>query len=937
MKYEYFKNSIISFLLILSFVFVPLSLIPKKTEAANLNTILGGNGISSLITQMPLCQDIGSVKELFTQGNDLFEKALNDQIAPKLNNIVEDAVDEVDSVKVDIGTQPKEDIAKNAAASEKSAKDLKTLKKNDTCLKSIGRTIIKMLLQKITTDTVSWINGGMEGDPLFIENPDEYFGDIAKYEILGFGAEIRDPKLYPFGKEFMQAQMYSFKNKFANNAQYTLDKTIRDTNPEFSAYTFSQDFSQGGWAAWDALTQNAANNPLGFSIMASDELAKRIEEKTKFAEGSLQMSGGYFGVEKCVLSEPEGVKVSKQQDQDGRKERASNANGPYQNPICLKWNFVTPGQMVATAAEKITHYPDNNLLKSEDLNDAVAAILDAFLNHYSSSFMSEGGFAGLSEEENFMSGSEGEYVIDDENKSNYSQPRVSYDFSSFQIKSSSFLSENPNFNIRNDISQALIDEQRIFIDKIIQQNKELKSTVPKIPNEPEFTGNYGLIPTIYQLDYCIPGPHPGFENESRAALNAALNTITPETLESIKSKDMETILSAVNTILPLAAAATGAIIGASVGSGLPVVGTIIGAAIGAIVGILVALIQDWVNSSEEKKLRAYYAINVKALTGLNLRWQKDTNQTLSSKDKMDYVFNVILDRYIQIIYYLFDKNKMPSVTEEAAQKFLKAKGYNQLFTNNEDRIVSMQSVVKRLTEIKIKIEELNKDLENKAVKDLSGNVATNQSEQYDENLKPWISAFGRISQEMVTGDNIAMIDNLTKQIIDEKEYIYKDLLKGPNGCEKDLELMKGLNGPGLPWQIYATKRMEYPGPILYDYNNFKNSAVLPDPYDSKYVNKMVGDWGDTKKTPIPLNIKGPGFLSYIQFTSGNSYNGNGASDNVKECGNDGFNNPKCKLGVWDILAVIDNFYTYVGMSNPKNPEKDGEMFNGYFEVTAGVY
>ena len=60
--------------------------------------------------------------------------------------------------------------------------------------------------------------------------------------------------------------------------------------------------------------------------------------------------------------------------------------------------------------------------------------------------------------------------------------------------------------------------------------------------------------------------------------------------------------------------------------------------------------------------------------------------------------------------------------------------------------------------------------------DSDGNIIMGQKDQYEENLKPWISAFGRISQEMVTGDDIAVVDNTIKQIIDEKDYIYNDLL-----------------------------------------------------------------------------------------------------------------------------------------------------------------
>ena len=960
---------------------MPFAFLPKKVEATN---ILGYiSGLSGVIKNLPMCQGISSIKTLFTQGSDQ-ESAVTDDLVttlkPTLTQAVADATDEADSVKVDVGDQVKSDTAASAAASKKLEKDTAILKTNDTCLQSIGRAVIKMLLQKITTDTVSWINGGMSGDPLFVKNPGEYFGDIAKNEMIGFFGEINDPTKFPFGKAFIQAEADSFKSKFANNAQYTLDKMIQDTNPgsNFTAQTFSQDFSQGGWAAWDAMTQNAANNPLGFTLMASNELAKRIEDKTQLAAGSLQQSGGYLGVQKCM--DPEGV--TKQEDEAGQKERASDPNRAeedYDNRICNQWNFVTPGQMVAAAATKAINYPDNNLLSAQDLNDAVAAILDALLNSFSSSFMGENGFAGLSDTSEFQAGAQGDFVLNTDNTTDYNNPQVENDFSSYQIAASSFLSQRPNFNIRTDLNQALIDEQRIFSDKLIEENKELNSTIDKknynilgtftpcasegqtcsfpgtkivsygangsyflktatnstvcgvssfggdpiygVPKTCSYSDSgasnaYGLIPTIYQLDYCIPGPHPGFEGTSRAALSAALGTVVPETMDSIKSKSASDIAGMVSSIAPLAAMAVGAVVGAAVGSVLPVIGNVVGAVAGAIVGVVLAYVSDLINSGKKTRIRAYYAGAIRMITGILVAVDKyDSSPSTLDWGPFSDAINKILDRYIQIIYDVYNPAQMPTVTTEAIQKYLEVKGYNQMFTNNEARITSMQSIIKRLGEIKNEIDKLNQSL----------SIGSITQTDYETALGPWISAFGRISQEMVTGDDIAVVDNTIKQIVDEKDYIYNNLLKGPNGCEKDLELAKGVDGPGLPWQVYATKRMEYPGQILYDYNNWNNTnkttLSFPDPYNSGYKDNKMNVHTD-------INVIGPGFLSYVVFQSTNPSN----------CSSEGTptdGSLHCPLKIDDVVPMRD-WTTALGV-NGNNSGDPSAPVSGIFEDMIGVY
>ena len=951
MKEKYFKNSIISFFLIISFVFMPLSLLPKKAEAQGINSRIGG--ISTIAGQLPMCKSISSLKGLFTQGADI-EKALVKDIAPKVPVLADEVADDVSSsgsVPVDVGPQIKEDTAAAKDAAQKTQDDMTKLTNNDTCLKSIGRVIIKMLLQKITTDTVKWINKGMNGSPLFVQDPGGYFEDITKTEILGLNGEINNTTLYPFAKGFIKAEANSYKSKFANNAAYTLDKTIRDTNPEseFTAQTFSNDFSQGGWAAWDAMSQNAANNPLGFTLMASDELTQRIEKSTGLAAGSLQQSGGYFGVDKCTLSDPKGAQkgLTHTKSEANVAKRASDASlnvapGNATAPICKSWSLVTPGGMVAAAAIKLVSYPDNNLLKADDLNDAVAAILDAFANHYATQFMGKDGLFGLSDSSEFKAGEQGDFVMNYDNATDYETPQTTKDFSDFAIASSTFLTQNPNFNIRTDLNQAVIDEQTIYIDKLIRENKELKSTVT--PNDnmnidfaSGYTGNYGLIPTIYQLDYCLPGPHPGFEADSQASLSAALGVIVPETIDSVHNKTADEVMGAVQDVATLALAVTGAIIGASVGSTVPIVGTIIGAAGGILVGLVVSWVRSIIANTDDNKVRSYYGGQMYNLTGNRVMVEDSVAKkvpALYDKGPFSDALSTVLDRYINIVHDVYDPSKMPTVTKEAAAKFLETPGYNKIFSDNENKITSMQGIIKRLTEIKKEVDILNDQLAKQTITDANGAIAPaddvldslgniltmGQKNQYEENLKQWSDAFGRLSQSMVTADDIASADSLTKQVIAEKDYVYKNLLKGPNGCEKD-NVSSRPNG-GLPWQVYDTKRMEYPGPILYDYNNFAGKAELPDPFKSGYKNIM----------PYLDQKNGPGFLSYVNFETKQNWCGdNYPKDHIQNPAMPGeLHAPLC---LHDLYELRNLWPPSIGKSSGGPPE----FTTGIFEGVIGVY
>ncbi len=74
---------------------------------------------------------------------------------------------------------------------------------------------------------------------------------------------------------------------------------------------------------------------------------------------------------------------------------------------------------------------------------------------------------------------------------------------------------------------------------------------------------------------------------------------------------------------------------------------------------------------------------------------------------------------------------------------------------------------------------------------------------------------------MVTGDDIAKADSLLQQIKDKEHYIYNDLLKGQNGCEKEIATVHD--------DIWQMIRYPYPLPIVYDYK-ITGNAPIPDPF-----------------------------------------------------------------------------------------------------------
>ena len=379
MRKKYFYNSIISFILIVSTILMPLSFIPKKAEA-QIGISGYTSGLAPAIASLPQCKEVinSGIKSLFSGIESLFssdEGPLLDMsdlddtassAASSLESVASSATSQFDNINV-FDTEANKKLDRLERASEAIKQSTESLNANSTCIQSIGRLIIKMLLQKLTVSTVAWINSGFDGNPAFIQDPGRFFNDIAKNEILQFGLEIDNPELFPFGRAWMQNTALAFNNKFQDNARYSLNELIQSTNPEFTAETFQQDFSQGGWNAWTAMTQVPANNPLGFKLMADNEIQRRLAGTTQSTaeqvHEALSQADGFLGDMRCV--DPEGM--TKQQSDDAIK--AGNIEG-----TCKQWEYVTPGKLVSEAATNVMGYQNNAYLNVEDLNDAVAAI-----------------------------------------------------------------------------------------------------------------------------------------------------------------------------------------------------------------------------------------------------------------------------------------------------------------------------------------------------------------------------------------------------------------------------------------------------------------------------------------------------------------------------------------------------------------------------------
>ncbi len=956
------NKKIISIILVVTTITMPFALIPTDTAKAQaLNTGDYVAGAAGAIGMLPLCKDKlnNAISSLFESSassiiSSQFSQQANGSLPSNIDASINGASGMSDSfyaqAQKELGTNTLEsklqslgneysNIANSVQTNDPNAnaklKDIQkkidiiknatdSLNTNDTCLQSIGRLLIKILLQKITLSTVDWINHGFNGGPAFVQNPSQFFKDIARDQILEFGSEINNPTLYPFGQAFMQNQAEAFKNQFAVNAQYSLDSLIQSTTPQYTAQDFNNDFSQGGWDAWSYMTQIPANNPLGFQLMAANELQRRISESQQQTQNQLMESGGFLGDMRCV--DPSTGKPNNITQADRKTSLDANQPDP-----CIasgsQWEYVTPGKLIATAATSALEYPNNNLLKASDLNDAIAAILDAVINHFTSQWQTNG-FANLSSQ-----GANGQLIF----SSGYinSTPQAQKDFTPAQL-TSSWLANNPNFNIRSDLTQALVDEQRTYVEKLQKQDEELMSTTDGRNYRENSNGStnaaYSLIPAIYQLDYCVPGPHPGWEYDSQRVLSAVINNIVSPSEDELKNGFNKNALQQTANVLGQTIATTIAATLSSQNSSIGFISTlgpVAGIAATVLAKFLSGILGNLFDQSNEldNNIRTYYSAQLAAITGLNpADHVADYNMSadprsinMENKQGVANVLYTVLNRYAKIMNETYEADgsmtaDLAAVKQESDAEFNKLDGYKQMITQNQAKIAEMEGVITQLENIKSDIDGLNEKLKKKQFTDSSGMpLATDedQNNAYEEALQPEIDAFARVSSKMVNENDIASVDSILKQITDERDYVYNQLLKGPHGCEHILqtEPQPHFQWPGgtpefdshlwSNFNVDSVQRMTYPSvfPIFYDYNKIPPGAAITinNPAESDSAvwssyctsnasssDKSCGESSYMKTympdasmiSPLGSTVKllngnsyefGPGFLSFILF------------------------------------------------------------------------
>jgi hypothetical protein len=312
----------------------------------------------------------------------------------------------------------------------------------EQCFDGIAITLAKNQLTAMTRSATNWVNSGYGGNPLFVQNMTNFTNNIER-NVLETGIDALlapDGNQNPYASDFARSSIRGYgssSHNFLGNLQSDLGAFINDPVSYYSDNSinraertalqraqdansaFANDFSVGGWDGWLALTQRDQNNPLGFTMLASQQLADTQAAQINLKKDELTQNNGFLSQKTCVkwqvYTEDGKPKISDEYTK-WRSSLRSNFEKGTRMPemfeystskpsVCYKaggeccapedkggWKIVTPGSIIRDKTTNYLNSPERQLEFAKTINDSLNALFSVLISK-----LEGGGLSGLSE------------------------------------------------------------------------------------------------------------------------------------------------------------------------------------------------------------------------------------------------------------------------------------------------------------------------------------------------------------------------------------------------------------------------------------------------------------------------------------------------------------------------------------------------------------
>ena len=239
---------------------------------------------------------------------------------------------------------------------------------------SIAYCVVNAMITYVANSTISWIQGGFQGNPAFVNNPGEFFKDLANVEAGAFLKELAYGVTglnicQPFRAQIVLSiarNQISGQQGYGGNNGYSQGGfgggaggnvgyggcTLDAIQGNLDAFLHGN-FQKGGWDSWFQISQVNSNNPYTTYFSLQAQLDGAIAKKQNLATVELNWGRGFLSFRKC----------------DDKTAAADQSKCP----------ITTPGNIIQGQLEKTLGLPKDRLVLAQKFDQVIAALVNELI------------------------------------------------------------------------------------------------------------------------------------------------------------------------------------------------------------------------------------------------------------------------------------------------------------------------------------------------------------------------------------------------------------------------------------------------------------------------------------------------------------------------------------------------------------------------------
>ena len=222
---------------------------------------------------------------------------------------------------------------------------LNSLHIKEWVLDGVAFALAKMVVSKMAQATVSWINSGFQGSPMYVTDPGAFFLNVAD-EAAGSVLYGSDLKFLCSPINIKIALNFYYQGSRNTKAKCTISGAVGNVQGFVNG-----NFASGGWPSFLSISVNPSNTTMGSAVVAEAILDEKIAKALGVKRNQVRDASGFLNTEKCTTGA------------DGTKK-------------CVT---VTPGKTISDALTFQLSTGEQSLIAADEINEIIGALFGQLL------------------------------------------------------------------------------------------------------------------------------------------------------------------------------------------------------------------------------------------------------------------------------------------------------------------------------------------------------------------------------------------------------------------------------------------------------------------------------------------------------------------------------------------------------------------------------